>query len=307
MKFVVAGLFRINQITRKKDIDIIQFYFSVPTGILKYGIHKKIPYVVSLRGMDIPGLHKDKYKLLSILTGGINYQVAKSAVAVTSLSVSAGKYYTDFAPDIKLDVIPNAVEYEMYQVKRKYAEQVSKFVAVSRLTGVKNLDLMIRAFIRIHEKYPAVILDIYGEGREKENLEQLIALYQAEEYIKLKGYANQKKLVEVLPQYDVFSLMSIGDSFGLAYIEAMSVGLPVICAKAGGPIEIILDHETGLFAKPNDLEDTVRVIDFCVRNPGLMEEMGKKGRKRVEECYSIGGVAKQHIALYKRCLNRDTV
>ncbi|MDE7131852.1 MAG: glycosyltransferase family 4 protein [Lachnospiraceae bacterium] len=305
LKFVIAGLFKINQITRKKHIDIIQFYFSVPTGILKYGIHKKIPYVISLRGMDIPGFRNDKYKLLSKLTRSINYSVVKSAVAVTSLSAAAGKYFTEFAPDIRLDIIPNAVEYEMYHVKKDYAKQISKFVAVSRLTGFKNLDLMIQAFVKIHENYPSVILDIYGEGRERENLEQLIKLCQAESFIKLKGYANRQKLVEVLPEYDVFSLMSIGDSFGIVFIEAMSVGLPVICAKAGGPEEIVLDHETGMFAKPNDLEDTVQVIEFCIQNPELMEEMGKKGRKRVEECYSVVGVAKKHIDLYERCLNRE--
>lgn len=304
LKFVIEGLFKINQITRNKQFDIIQFYFSVPTGILKYGLHKKVPYVVSLRGMDIPGLHNDKYNMLSILTQRINYEVVKSAAAVTSLSIAAGKYFEEFAPDIKLDIIPNAVEYEMYQIKDSYSVQISKFVAVSRLTEVKKLDLMIKAFAKIHEKYPSVILDIYGEGREKDNLKKLIDTCHAGNYIRLKGYASREKLVCVLPEYDVFSLMSVGDSFGIAFIEAMSAGLPVICAKAGGPEEIVIDGETGILAIPDSLDDTVRVIKYCIENPNIMENMGRKARKRVEEYYSISGVAKQHIALYERCLRK---
>lgn len=302
LKFVFAGLFRINQITRKKEFDIIQFYFSVPTGILKYGIHKKVPYIISLRGMDIPGFRKDKYKTLSWITKRINYKVVKSAVAVTSLSAAAGKYFMQFAPDIKLDIIPNAVEYEMYSVKENYSKQINKFVAVSRLTGFKNLDLMIKAFVDVHDRYPTISLDIYGEGRERLNLEQLIVNCHAESYIRLMGYANREKLVDVLPEYDVFSLMSIGDSFGIVFIEAMSVGLPVICARAGGPKEIVVEGVTGLFAKPDDLEDTIRLIEYCVENPKATAKMGQQGRKRVEEYFSVTSVAKQHIELYERCL-----
>lgn len=303
LKFVLMGMVKINQITRKEKFDIIQFYFSVPTGILKFAIHGKIPYVISLRGMDIPGFRNDKYKALSVITKGINYAVTKKAVAVTSLSAEAGKYFADFAPDIKIDVIPNAVDYEMYHAKEKYSKEVCKFVAVSRLTGFKNLDLMIKAFARVHEKYPQIILDIYGEGREQEALAQLIEELNAREYIALRGYADRNKLVKVLPEYDVFSLMSIGDSFGIVFIEAMSAGLPVICAKAGGPVEIILDGETGLFVKPDNLEDTVKIIEYCIENPEMMEQMGRNGRKRVEEYYSIKSVADQHIRLYEKCIN----
>lgn len=305
LRFVIVGLYKISQITRKKKFDIIQFYFSVPTGILKYGIHNKIPYVVSLRGLDIPGFRNDKYTILSKLTRRINFEVVKSAAAVTSLSKSAGKYFKKFAPDIKLDIIPNAVEYELYQNKVNYGMKISKFVAVSRLTGFKNIDVLIKAFVQIHVSYPTVSLDIYGEGREKENLETLIADRQAEGYIKLKGYANREQLVNVLPQYDVFSLVSVGDSFGIAYIEAMSAGLPIICARAGGPQEIVVDGETGVFAEPNDLQDTVRVIKYCIDNPQMMERMGRNARKRVEQYYSISSVARQHIQLYERCLKYE--
>lgn len=50
---------------KKHNFDVIQFYCSVPIGILKFGIKGNIPYVISLRGMDIPGFRNDRYKLLS--------------------------------------------------------------------------------------------------------------------------------------------------------------------------------------------------------------------------------------------------
>lgn len=299
IEFLARGFFEIKRLTKENSFDIIQFYFSVPTGILKYGIHGKIPYVVSLRGMDIPGFRNDKYRFVSFMTRGINRLVVKNAAAVTCLSGEAANYYKVFSPNTDITVIPNAVDYEVYKVKRCYSETVRKFVAVSRLTGFKNLDLMIKAFCRVYDTYKDVSLDIYGEGKEREILEKLISENGANEYIKLKGYADRDTLIEVLPQYDVFSLTSVGDSFGIVYIEAMSAALPVLCAGAGGPIEIVENGKTGIIAKPNDLEDTIRCIEYCINNPDLMEEYGKNGRKRVEELYSREAVAKQHLQLYQ--------
>lgn len=302
LSFVAKGLKLINRITRKESFDIIQFYFSVPTGILKYGIYGEIPYVISLRGMDIPGFRNDKYKALSEFTKRINHAVTKNAAAVTCLSAEAGKYFEKFSPDTEITIIPNAVDYNQYKTKEEYSNQVRKFVAVSRLTGFKNLDLMIKAFAKIHEKNDDVILDIYGEGKEQENLEKIIEELNAKDYVSLKGYADREKLIRVLPEYDCFSLMSVGDSFGIVFIEAMSVGLPIVCAKAGGPIEIIIEGETGIFAEPNNLQDTVEKIEYCINHPEEMRRMGINGRKRVEECYSMESVAIQHIELYKKII-----
>ncbi len=304
LRFVLKGLFDIYKITREKSFDIIQFYFSVPTGILKYGICGKIPYVISLRGMDIPGFRNDKYRLLSVLTKSLNKAITRKAAAVTSLSAEAGRYFTEFSPDIKIHVIPNAVDYEIYHKKTEYSKHVRHFVTVSRLTGFKNLDLMIKAFVVVHEKYPDVTLDIYGEGRERDNLTKLINDLDISDYIRLLGYADRERLVRVLPEYDVFSLMSIGDSFGIVFIEAMSAGLPVICARAGGPAEIVIDGETGLFAKPDDMDDTVKILEYCIENPLLMKKFGINGRRRVEQYYSRESVAKQHIDLYEAVLRR---
>ena len=75
LTFIMRGMKEIKRLTRENEYDVIQFYFSVPTGILKYGIKKNVPYVISLRGMDIPGFRKDKYRFQSLITQGINKAV----------------------------------------------------------------------------------------------------------------------------------------------------------------------------------------------------------------------------------------
>lgn len=305
LKFVIKGIAEIRKITTAKQFDIIQFYFSVPTGILKFGIKGNIPYVVSLRGMDIPGFRNDKYRFISNITRGINRNVINDATAVTSLSKEAGDIFLRFMPGASVTIIPNSVDYEQYVQKTDYKKEIRRFVAVSRLTGFKKLDLMIEAFSRIHEKYPQVTLDIYGEGKDRIMLESQIEKLKAQDYVKLKGYANRQKLIELLPRYDVFSLMSIGDSFGIVFIEAMSCGLPILCARAGGPVDIVRHGESGILVEPDNIEDTIRGIEYCINHADKMEAFGREGRKMVEEKYSRESIAMHHIELYSKILKED--
>lgn len=302
LEFVCKGMLRINKMTRKKRYDVVQFYFSVPTGLLKYGVHAKIPYVISLRGMDVPGFHKDKYSLLSIVTKPFNRNIVKNADAVTALSTEFGKMFNLFEPSVEPRIIPNGLEIQDFQVKEHYSDRVSKFVSVTRLTSYKKIDIMIKAFVELHKKYEYISLDIYGEGFQKEELDQMIDEYDAGDYVALKGYENTEVLKKKLCEYDAFELLTVSDSFGNVFIEAMACGLPIICARAGGPCDIVIDHVTGVFVEPNDLNDTIEKMEWCLEHPNEMKAYGNAGRIRVEEKYSIANVAKQHIDMFENIL-----
>ncbi len=107
--FVCRGLWKIYRMTRDFPYDIVQFYFSVPTGLLKYGLCGKLPYVVSLRGMDVPGFHKDKYSLLTRIMKPLNRRIVKEADAVTVLSSEFKKYFQRFEAGVEPVIIPNGL------------------------------------------------------------------------------------------------------------------------------------------------------------------------------------------------------
>ncbi|MCL2247755.1 MAG: glycosyltransferase family 4 protein [Oscillospiraceae bacterium] len=297
--FVFRGLREINKLTKTYKYDIIQFYFCVPTGILKYGIHGKVPYVVSLRGMDIPGLHSDRNKGLSKLTSSFNKNISRKAVAVTCNSTESYAIFHSFAPEIPITIIPNAFDSDI-ECKHFYSETVKSFVYVGRLIYLKRIDLLIDAVIELRKAYPDVTLDIFGQGYLFDELMQQIKDNEADEFITLKGYINKSQLTEALCNYDLFLFASVSDSCPNVLLEAMAAGLPVVAARAGGSIDIVEDGVTGLFTAPGDLGDAIEKLEYCINNPTKMKEFGIAGRQRVQRQYSLEYVGQRHIEIFGR-------
>lgn len=298
--FVIKGLALISNLTKKNNYDIIQFFFSVPTGLLKFGIKNKIPYICSLRGIDVPSTRKDKYAFLRKIMNVINGSIVRDASAVTALSSELAGWFNAVFADIPVQVIPNGLDYSLFIPKKHYTDKIQKFVTVARLIDCKNIELSIKAFKRAHERYPNISLDIIGEGYLHERLEKVIYEEGMSDYICLKGYIEPSVIAKTLHEYDIFYLLTIADSFGQVFIEAMACGLPVICADIGGPKEIVIEGITGTKVIPNDEESAVKALQHAISCPADMERYGKAGRKRVIEYYSIESVASKHIEIYKK-------
>lgn len=300
--FVMKGLHLISRLTKKKEYDIIQFFFSVPTGLLKYGIRNKIPYVCSLRGIDVPSRRKDKYAFLRDALNWVNKDIVKNAAAVTALSGELAGWFHAAYQDIPVKVIPNGLDCRLFTRKKTYSDRVRKFVTVARLIECKNIELSMRAFKRVHDMYPDITLDIIGEGYLHERLDRVIEEEGMSEYIRLMGYVEADRIAAVLCEYDVFYLLTVADSFGQVFIEAMACGLPVICADIGGPKEIVVDGETGIKVVPDDVENAVGALEYAIQNSDKMRKYGENGYKRAVEEYSIESVAKRHIRVYQEIL-----
>lgn len=134
-----------------------------------------------------------------------------------------------------------------------FKKKPTKFITASRLASEKHVDLIIQAFVTVHENYPDIIFDIYGQGAEEAKLQELITKLEASDYIHLKGHSN--KLEEVYIDYDAFISASYSEGFGLTYIEALDAGLPIVTFKARfGALELVSDGKNG-FLKDFSRED----------------------------------------------------
>ncbi|EJR00587.1 glycosyltransferase family 4 protein [Bacillus cereus] len=154
-------------------------------------------------------------------------------------------------------------------------------VAAGRLVPQKGFDLLIEAFKIVNEQYPDWKLKIYGTGRERANLEELIEKNKLYNHVILMG-ATQHIDVE-LSKSSLYALSSRFEGFGMVIIEAMQCGVPVVsfdCPK--GPSEIIDHDRDGILVEDGNVELLAKGLMELMNDPMKREEFAKRAIKNVK-------------------------
>lgn len=169
---------------------------------------------------------------------------------------------------------------------------VRKLVTLGRLHDQKNQEMMIQAFAEIADAVdPAVCLEIYGDGAQKEKLQNLICELHMEERIHLLPF--HKNPIEVYQKADAFILSSNFEGMPNALLEAMAVGLPCVSTDCRtGPKDIIRDGENGFLVPMNAPSQMAEKMKFLIDHPEDAERMGRAARKDVLASYTIDVVAR---------------
>lgn len=166
----------------------------------------------------------------------------------------------------KFKVIPNVVDTDFFTIKSKEVDSKKFiFLAVAFLTKNKSIDLLIKAFNKAFKDNRDVLLYIGGDGKEKENLEQLTNELKIEDKVKFLGSLTRNEVKEYMANSNTFVLPSQVETFGVVFIEALSAGLPVIGTKCGGP-EDIINENVGLLIDKNNLDELAFALEEMYRN-----------------------------------------
>jgi glycosyltransferase involved in cell wall biosynthesis len=158
---------------------------------------------------------------------------------------------------------------------------------VKSLEYVYGIDIMIIAFAQLIRMTNIPLkLFIYGSGSQEVELKSLIRNLGLDEFIYLKGVINNDDVPNVLNSFDIFFALSRSESFGVSVLEALSCGLPVVCSKAPGFVELITNRENGILVDIDNISDIVEKILELISSRGLREELGMNGINFVQNNYS---------------------
>lgn len=156
-------------------------------------------------------------------------------------------------------------------------------VTVGRLEIVKNHQLLIKAFSKLEDAFAQLIL--VGDGRERGNLEQLIASLQLENRVTITGFVSNPE--HFLAKAHLFVLPSLSEGFGIAVVEAMLQGLPCLCSNVGGIPEFITENETGWLFNPNHEQELVTKMNALRSAPYKnLQFIGNKAKNFVENRFT---------------------
>lgn len=177
---------------------------------------------------------------------------------------------------------------------------------VGRLCPTKGLETLIQAVGLLVEDWPDLKLCVIGaqEGHD-EYLAQLQALIDQlglASTVRFLGYRTDAWTAA--REFQVQVIASQAEPFGLVTLEAMAQGCPVVVTDSGGSPEIVRDGVEGFLVRPGDVRQLARRLDVLLDSASLCREMGRKGRLRVEQDFSLELMLDRTEAVYRRALNR---
>lgn len=181
----------------------------------------------------------------------------------------------------KSTIILNPIS-DKYLNAEPVAEKEKAIVHSGRLVDFKNQPMLIRAFLKVHEKHPEYSLLIYGPDSfdgTKEILESIIKENDAQEYVRLMGGSDE--LEKLLPKGEIYAFSSDWEGLPNALLEAMCLKMPIVATDCpcGGPRTVMTDGVDGILVPINDPDAYADALCRLIENPELAKQMGENAGK----------------------------
>ena len=292
-------------VVKYEKLDILHVHYAIPHASAAYMAQQilksqgiTIPYVTTLHGTDITLVGKDP-SFEPVITFCIN-----QSDAVTTVSESLKEdTYTHFNTNREILVVPNFIETEEFLKERSeekrncYAKDCEPILChISNFRKVKRVEDVLKMFELVNKEIPSKLFFV-GDGPERNNLERLCRELDLCGRVVFVGKVNDTK--QALEMSDLFILPSETESFGLAALEAMAVGVPVISSNTGGIPEVNIHGETGFLSNVGDVEDMAKNAILLLKDKEMYQRFRQNAFNRAK-VFSLENVLPLYEAIYER-------
>ncbi len=294
-----------------EKLDILHVHYAIPHASAAYmatQILKSqgtiIPFVTTLHGTDITLVGKDP-SFEPVITFCINQSDAVTAVSESLKNDT----YEHFDTKRDIHVIPNFIHSnenineKSMEKRRLYATDEEPILChISNFRKVKRVEDVVYVFNEVNKKKPSKLL-LVGDGPERITLERMCREFDICDRVIFLGKVRDTS--HVLEISDLFLLPSETESFGLAALEAMAVGVPVISSNTGGIPEVNIQGETGYLSAVGDVEDMAKNSLLLLENPEKLEQFKRNALKRAS-IFSLENVLPLYEGIYEELMKKKT-
>ncbi len=241
------------EVVENHDVELIHSHYAIPHAhaawmareVLRTNATADPVLACTLHGTDITlvGRERGFYELTK-------FAIAKQDLITAPSAWLANQTDTHFATNGRVQVIPNFVDLERFkpsdasEVRKSLAPPGHRIIAhASNFRPVKRIEEVVGAFVTLRKRMPAVLV-LCGDGPDLPKAEHLAKEAGVREDLRVLG--QQDRLEAILQAADLFLLPSRSESFGLAALEAMACGCPVLGYRAGGLPEVVQDGISGI-------------------------------------------------------------
>jgi glycosyltransferase involved in cell wall biosynthesis len=290
-------LFKGKQIRGK----VVYAFFSLPAGLL--ALWSKIiyntPYVVFLRGIDVPGFYGGRFSFLNKMLRPLIKCIWLNADKVIANSEALKNLAAPVISRKAISVLPNLIDIDFFHpLEKRRHITLLKFIFAGRLNKQKGIDYLLDSFSMLsrNERVLPFILEIIGDGPERGALvNRCIALGIEAEVIFL-GWLTRESLLEQYQNSDIFVSLSLDEGMPNAMMEAMACGLPVIASNIAAHRNLIEHGSNGLLVPPGNPTAVARAMSVLMRDRPLRQKMGGNNVAKIGQ-YSIQNRADSFQAL----------
>lgn len=231
------------------------------------------------------------------------YDIAKIAYENTDRLIVVSPSLGDMIKknfDVDSIYIPNIVDLNTFKYSGHKTTSTFNFVSTGNLIDIKRMDLTIEAFYDAFKGEKDIKLDIFGKGPKRKELEEIISKHGIGGQVRLRGMCAREEIASSLREADCFVLASQTETFGVAYIEALAMGVPVIATKCGGP-EVFVNEGNGILINKDNKDELIQAMKYMYNNKDKFNS--HKIAISTKEKFSSENVARQIMDIYEEVLD----
>lgn len=282
-------------------VDVVHAFFSLPGGwVARRWAHRAgVPYVVSLRGSDVPGFRSPRTAPVFRALAPVLRRVWQGAGAVVAnsdeLKNLAAESWTG-----PVEVIPNGVDADRFAPAEGGSDSGIRVLMVNQLIPRKRVSSLLDAWPHVLSRgEPSAALDIVGRGHAEADLRARVRSLGVEGSVFFHGALPRSDMPARYRASDLFVLLSEREGMSNALLEAMASGLACCVSPGANAGSLVQDGVSGLVVDPMR-PDWWHVLADLLRRPEERRRLGAAARSRVESQFSWASVTERYIELYGR-------
>jgi len=302
--FLLGQLLLTIKLLRRNNYDVIHAHWIIPQGLVallaRPFARTKPAVVLTSHGGDLFAL---KGGVLTMLKKWITHRADHLTVVSSAMKTKAREL--DLKSERDITVIPMGVD--SYGTFCPPHEGISRqgLLFVGRLVDKKGIEYLIESMPQVLNKHPDEILTIIGEGPLKQKLLDLCQTQGIEKQVKFLGSLVNQEIPAYLQASAITIFPSVvtdsGDQEGtpVAVMEALACECATIVSDYPGARDIIIENKTGLLVAQKSPEQITEHILFLLENPEIRQELGKNGRKSVQQNYEWRVISDRFLSLFR--------
>jgi glycosyltransferase involved in cell wall biosynthesis len=280
--YLLSALLHLPFILRREGPDAVIAFFGFPCGpiALLARMFWKLPYLLMLRGGDVPGFEPRLHNIHRLLRP-LRRTIYRNSTAIIANSEGLKTLATEADPGFSIHVIANGVDTDFFHPLELSGNTAGafSFLFAGRFCEQKNIGCFLKAFAICRTELPMVRLVLIGEGPEARALQMLSHQLGIDSSLRLPGWCSKKNLLSYYQSSHCFVIPSVNEGMSNALLEAMACGLPVLAGDCMGNREVIINGDNGFLFNPHDHRELAEKMVALAKKPQWAATLGACGRK----------------------------